>query len=280
MKKLLVFPLCIIICIIFTACTENMPTGGASTGEQTDTSTEDIGSICDVITPLFFNNDAITIVELGEKCEWIEGFPYPEGKSCYSVNYIHAFGFTFESFDWEYDEEEKRIPEIKYVSDLKNNLHRLPYHEEGFKYIKNGNELMENYYDIIMLSDFQAENVTPGDGYIIAAKLTVFDRWEGEEHIIYAGYRDVTKGYMYPILNDRLDISDMFDELYVRNPGANNDLLHDILEANELISEKNPDFPIFEDGSSISDLERYFQYGGEIFYDNFWREVNGSERYH
>ncbi len=109
---------------------------------------------------------------------------------------------------------------------------------------------MEIYDDILMVSEYQAENICPGDTYIISCGYTM-------------GARDITKGYMFPVVDGHLAFSDMFDKLYVTNPDKSNMLFNDILTGNDIILEENSDFPIFEDGTPISDLNRYFRIATE-----------------
>ncbi len=258
--------------MIFSACSDKTMPIDTATEKQTATSAEKLPP--DIYAPFFFKDDNISIVEFGEKCEWLDDFPYPDGKSCFTINYVDIFEFTYRYSNQIYSDGKQ----ASNVTELKNNIHLMPFYEESFKYIKNSNQLKETYDDIVMVSDFQAENIKSGDTYIIAYALSGVEKWEGEEQIIRVGYKDVTKGYMYPIKSDHLDISDMFCELYVINMGDRNELLQDLLDANDLIIKNDPDFPIFEDGTSISDLERYFEYGSKLLYDKFWREVNNGSK--
>ncbi len=273
MKKMFIFLLCITAFVMLPACSNKTTEDNATTVDQTDALTEDdandIGSLPLVYAPFFFKDDNVSIVEFGEKCEWLDDFPYPDGKSCFTINYIDVFEFTYRYSNQVFSDGSQ----VSNVSELKNNIHLMPFYEESFKYIKNSNQLKETYDDIVMVSDFQAENIKSGDTYIIAYALTGVEKWDGEEQIIRVGYKDVTRGYMYPVSNNCLNISDMFNQLYIANPDKTNYIFHDLLRANELVSQANPDFPIFKSGASISDIKAFFEYGTELLLDDFWKEI-------
>lgn len=264
MKKIISLLLCIAICICLFACAEKTQTKDSQTSGISEESANKSDNYNLIYCPAYFKDVGITVVEWGERCEWIDGFEPPyEGKFFYTVNYINVFPYTFQAYEnWDFVELSD-ILIIETVDDLIENRSHLMNFELYFSQIKNGNELMEIYDDILLVSEYQADNIKPGDTYIVSPQG-----------------KDVTKGFMFPVVDGHLAISDMYDNLYVANPDETNFRFHNILKGNDLIRKRDSDYPIFEDRTPISYLNSYFENATEKLIKSYWENVNLGDGYY
>lgn len=124
--------------------------------------------------------------------------------------------------------------------------------------VENGSTLEEKYDGVIAVYKEDVEKISYGNFSLIDRDDMIVNPDTLQSRALHF----VNKGGILPMGNLRLKIPKEAYEVVNGRYGFYT--MGDLLKANELIREKHPNYPIFEDNATIKDLKAYYYLASEV----------------